>query len=134
MARLVALAGATWIGISGALGGADDGKAAAMLSFSEKDDGRTAEVRVGETVEVTLVENATTGYRWAVDHLDTAIVRQLSAESRNTAKAIGAPGTTVFTFEAVKEGTGEIALKYWRSWEGDASVTNRFRVRLGVQP
>jgi inhibitor of cysteine peptidase len=63
LARMVALAGATWIGVSGALGGADAGKAAAMLSFSENDDGRTAEVRVGETVEVTLPENASTGYR-----------------------------------------------------------------------
>jgi len=114
LARLVALAGATWIGASAALGGAGDGKADAMLSFSENDDGRTAEVRVGETVEVTLPENASTGYRWAVDRLDAAIVRQLSAESRNTAKAIGAPGTIVFTFEAVKAGTGEIALKYRR--------------------
>jgi len=106
---VVALAGATWIGASGAFGVADAGKAAAMLSFSENDDGRTAEVRVGETVEVTLAENASTGYRWTVDRLDAGVVRQLSAESHNAAKAIGAPGTIVFTFEAVKAGTGEIA-------------------------
>jgi inhibitor of cysteine peptidase len=132
--RMVALAGATWIGASGAFCGADAGKAAAMLTFSENDDGRTAEVRVGETVAVTLAENASTGYRWTVDRLDADFVRQLSAESRNPAKPIGAPGTIVFTFEAVKAGTGEIAFKYWRSWEGDTSVTKRFRVRLSVQP
>jgi inhibitor of cysteine peptidase len=133
LARMVALAGATWIGASDAFGGAGAGKAAAMLSFSETDDGRTAEIRVGETVQVTLPENASTGYRWTVDRLDADIVRQLSAESHNAAKAIGAPGTIVFTFEAVKAGTGEIALKYWRSWEGDASIAKRFRIRLSVQ-
>ena len=104
-----------------------------MLSFSETDDGRTAEVRVGETVQVTLPENASTGYRWTVDRLDADIVRQLSAEFYNAAKAIGAPGTIVFAFEAVKAGTGEIALKYSRPWEGDASIAKRFRVRLSVQ-
>ena len=104
-----------------------------MLSFSENDDGRTAEVRVGETIEVTLPENASTGYLWTVDRLDAGVVRQLSAESHNPAKAIGAPGAIVFSFEAIKAGTGEIALKYWRSWEGDASVAKRFGVRLRVQ-
>jgi inhibitor of cysteine peptidase len=130
---MVALAGITWIGVSGAGGGAGAGKAAAMLSFSENEDGRTAQVRVGETIEVTLPENASTGYSWTVDRLDADIVQQHSAESRNPAKAIGASGTIVFTFEAVKAGTGEIALKYWRSWEGDASVSKRFRIRLSVQ-
>ena len=114
------------------MGGAG-GKVAAMISLSENDDGRTAEARVGETIEVTLSENASTGYRWAVDRLDAGVVRQLSAESHNAAKAIGAPGTIVFIFKAVKAGTGEIALKYWRSWDGDASVAKRFRVRLSVQ-
>ena len=104
-----------------------------MLSLSENEDGRTAQVRVGETIEVTLPENASTGYSWTVDRLDADIVQQHSAESRNPAKAIGAPGTILFTFEAVKAGTGEIALKYWRSWEGDASVSKRFRIRLSVQ-
>jgi hypothetical protein len=29
-----------------------------------------------------------------------------------------------------KAGTGEIVLKHWRHWEGDQSVTARFRIRL----
>jgi len=37
-----------------------------------------------------------------------------------------------FTFRAKK--SGEIALKNWRHWEGDSSVTNRFRVRLRIEP
>jgi predicted secreted protein len=36
----------------------------AMQLLVEADDGRTVDVRQGETVRVTLQENATTGYRW----------------------------------------------------------------------
>ena len=40
-----------------------------MLSLVEKDSGRTIDIRSGETVQITLPENATTGYRWAIDAL-----------------------------------------------------------------
>jgi inhibitor of cysteine peptidase len=131
---MAALAGGAWVCVPVVLGVAEAGKAATMISLGEKDDGRTVEVHAGDTVEVSLPENASAGYRWAVDRLDADAVRQLSATPHNSAKAIGAPGTIAFTFEATKAGTAEIALKSWRSWEGDASVVRRFQVRLSVKP
>ena len=47
--------------------------------------------------------------------------------------AVGSGGEIAFNFKARKAGTGEIALKHWRHWEGDRSVIARFRVRLNVQ-
>jgi hypothetical protein len=29
--------------------------------------------------------------------------------------------------------SGEVTLKYWRHFEGDKSITNRFRLRLHTQ-
>jgi inhibitor of cysteine peptidase len=105
-----------------------------MLSLVETDNDRTVDIRVGETVRVTLPENATTGYRWAVDRYDEECIEAPTTEPHYPAKAIGSGGEVAFTFQGKKVGTGEIVLKYWRHWEGDSSITTRFRLRLHVRP
>ena len=42
-------------------------KARVMQSLTDADNERTVDLRVGESVRLTLPENATTGYRWAID-------------------------------------------------------------------
>ncbi len=135
LAGMIALAGA-WLAVApAALSGAEAERAAnRMLSLVETDNGRTIDVRLGETVQITLPENATTGFRWAIDHYDQDSFEALATEPRNAAKAVGGGGEVVFSFKAKKIGSGEIELKHWRQWEGDASVTARFRVQLHVQP
>jgi inhibitor of cysteine peptidase len=105
-----------------------------MVSLVEKDSGRTINIRPGETVQITLPENASTGYRWAIDHYDEDSVEAVATEPHYAGKAVGSGGQVAFTFRAKKTGPGEINLKNWRQWEGDSSVTSRFHVRLNVQP
>ena len=104
-----------------------------MLLIAEKDNERTVNVRLGEQVRIQLPENATTGYRWAVDRYDEEFIEAIAAESRYTLNAVGSGGEVEFIFQGKKPGSGEISLKYWRHWEGDASITNRFHLRLNVQ-
>jgi inhibitor of cysteine peptidase len=104
-----------------------------MTTISQADNDRTVAVDVGDTVRVNLPENATTGYRWAIDHCDREMIEPLSAQAEYTSGTVGSGGDAMFEFRAKKAGTTEIALKYWRHWEGDASVANRFRVRLQVR-
>jgi len=105
-----------------------------MLLLVETDNDRTVDIRLGETVRLTLPENATTGYRWAIERYDEEFIEALATEPRYTAKAIGSGGEVAFIFQGKKIGTGEIVLKHWRHWEGGSSVTTRFRLRLRVQP
>jgi inhibitor of cysteine peptidase len=104
-----------------------------MLSLLEADNDRTVDVRVGDVIRITLPENATTGYRWTIDRHDEDIIEALGSEPRYPDNAVGAGGEIAFNFKARKAGTGEIALRHWRHWEGDRSVIGRFRVRLNVQ-
>jgi inhibitor of cysteine peptidase len=105
-----------------------------MLLLVETDNGRTVDVRQGETVRVSLPENATTGYRWAIDRFDEEFIEALATEAHYAAGAIGSGGEVAFIFQGKKIGTGEIVMKHWRHWEGDSSVTTRFRILLHVQP
>ena len=105
-----------------------------MLLLVETDNDRTVDIRLGETARVTLPENATTGYRWVIDHYDKEFIQALATEPSYTEKAVGSGGEVAFIFQGKKIGTGEILLKHWRHWEGDSSVIARFRIRLHVQP
>jgi inhibitor of cysteine peptidase len=105
-----------------------------MLSLVETDNDRTVDVRLGDVVQVTLPENATAGYRWAIDRYDEDVIEAVGNEPRYRSEAVGSGGEVAFTFKPRKAGTGEIALKHWRHFEGDRSVIARFRVRLNVKP
>ncbi len=104
------------------------------MLLTETDNDRTVDIHPGDTVRITLPENATTGYRWAIDRYDEDFIEALGSEPRYTEKAIGSGGEVAFIFRGKKTGLGEIVLKHGRHWEGDASVTRRFRIRFHVQP
>src|SRR4051812_49320584 len=104
-----------------------------MASLTEADNDRTLELTVGETVRISLPENATSGHRWALDRVDD-FIEATGEDSHHAAGAVGSGGEVAFTFRPKKSGSGEIVLKYWRHFEGDASVQKRFRVRLDVRP
>ncbi|MBM3530743.1 MAG: protease inhibitor I42 family protein [Alphaproteobacteria bacterium] len=102
------------------------------MMLTQSDNNRSVGIRVGETVDVSLPENATTGYRWAIERYDDGILEALPASPHYAAPAVGSGGDVKFAFRGKAPGAGEIALKHWRHWEGDASVTERFRVSVTV--
>ena len=104
-----------------------------MLSLTEADNGRTVELRAGDTLRISLPENASGGYRWAVDRVDGEFIKAAGSQPHYSSDAVGSGGLMTFTFEAKKAGSGEIALKNWRDFEGDASVQRRFRLRVDVK-
>lgn len=105
-----------------------------MMVIVDKDNGRTVALPLGSSVKIVLPENATTGYRWTVDRYDDALIEEVSTESHYASNALGSGGNVSFVFRVRKAGSGKIALKEWRSWEGDASVANRFCVTLHIAP
>lgn len=105
-----------------------------VLVLTRDDDQRTAEVRVGEQIRVSLLEKHGTGYVWAIDETDR---QRLALDSTGfeepTEGFIGARGMRTFTFTARQPGEVVLKLKHWRIWEGEGSVTERFVVTLRIQ-
>jgi inhibitor of cysteine peptidase len=106
-----------------------------IITLTEGDHGRTVSVRRGDVVEVSLPENPTTGFRWAVEEPESAAVSLLSAAlSPPPANAgLGHGGVRVFRFAAGSAGNVQLRLKRWREWEGDGSIAARFEVTLNVR-
>jgi len=102
------------------------------VTLTASDNGRTVDVREGETLVLRLHENASTGYRWAFDGLDRTCLDVQDGEYVGQAGAPGSGGQAQWTLVPSKRGIVEIRLRLWRHWEGERSVRERFAVTLKI--
>ena len=106
----------------------------ATITLTRAEHGKSIEAQVGDLITVSLDENPTTGFRWAIDKSDDDIVTLSSSEyAAVSGSRVGRGGQRVMTFKARQAGAAAIQLKLWREWEGNQSVTQRFAVKLLVR-
>ena len=107
-----------------------DGK---TVLLSKQDSGKQIDVKVGEVVQVELEAMGTAGYQWFVESLDQEILRLVSEETKVLHPGrLGAPVLMIWKFEMIKEGTTEIKMNHYRSWEGKEQSTDHFEVRIKI--
>ena len=91
-------------------------------------------VHVGETFEVILKENPTTGYIWEIFESELkkggllGVVRPRKhryEQDENRRGAVGVGGVRIFTFEVVAPGKGDINFIHGRPWEVNAMVDRK---------
>ena len=102
-------------------------------TIGASDAGKTISLTVGDTLEMTLEGNPTTGFNWAADSLDTSILKQVGDPAFTpSSTAIGAGGQVVLNFEAVGSGGTTLHLIYHRSWETGVAPEKTFDVTVQV--
>jgi inhibitor of cysteine peptidase len=128
--KIALIAGLSALLLAGCSTNGDDDEG---IVVTGDDNGTSVEVNQGDHVRIELDSNPTTGYEWAVDSTDeTILVYEGSSYESKNGDRVGQGGTQTFTFQAADPGKAEIHLKYWRSWEGDSSVIERFDVTITV--
>ena len=115
--------------------GANRNRVESMKTFVKTDSGTTCELTAGESFEVRLAENPTTGYTWAVVKIPESLL-QIETESFETEAAdpriVGRGGTKIFVFKTLQPGSGELDLRLRRPWEKDVFIGSfilNFRVQ-----
>jgi len=110
--------GAVAIVACGGNGEADGSGSGATLRVSPEPGGTTTvEVRVGDTVVVSLDANATTGYEWSFTGGDTfTIASSEYVPDPNPSGLAGKGGSQVVTLEVTKAGTSDLTGVYAQSW------------------
>jgi inhibitor of cysteine peptidase len=104
-----------------------------FTNLTAADNGKTFDMHVGDDVVMRLPENATTGYRWAVDSADENLVEVKEAEYVPPApSAIGIGGEAHWIVHAKTAGVTQVKLKRWRHWEGESSVVERYEITLRI--
>jgi predicted secreted protein len=109
-----------------------DGK---IVVLNKQDSGKQIDVKTGEVVQVELEAIGTAGYQWFVESLDQEILRLISEGTKVLhSESLGSPVLMVWKFEVIKEGSTEIKMNHYRSWEGKEHSTDHFEVKINVHP
>jgi len=102
-------------------------------TIGESDAGKTVTLTVGDTLEVTLEGNPSTGFTWEAASLDTSILKQVGEPAFTPVSTlVGASGQVTLRFEAVGSGETTLHLIYHRSWETGVAPTRTFAVTVQV--
>jgi inhibitor of cysteine peptidase len=119
--------------------GGQSNTAAGTVKLTEADNGQPISVKVGDTVEVTLAGNPTTGYSWTSSMSDTdkAVLQQqgepVYVQQSTDPSVVGAGGTFTFAFKAVAAGQPTIKLDYARPFETGVAPIQTFSAPVTVK-
>ncbi len=102
--------------------------------ITDADKGSEIHLKGGDTLEVRLKANPSTGYMWYLLKESTPVLRLAhQTETEATESGVGRPVVQVFTFEPRGAGDGVLLLHYVRSWEKPDPNDERFTVRVVVE-
>ena len=103
------------------------------LTLTEKDNGSTVNVSVGQYLEIILASNISTGYSWNVVSIDPALLSQEGeGKYKREVERIGGGGHTTFRFKAIEKGEASLTLAYYRIWEKSQPYEKTFTVTVSI--
>lgn len=104
------------------------------ISITAGDAGKTVTMNMGQTLDVTLDGNVTTGYNWIMQSMDPAILKQVGDPLYTPeSNQMGAPGKIGLTFQPVKTGQANMVLNYMRPLEKNTGPSKTFQVTIVVK-
>lgn len=103
-----------------------------MQSIDETFNGRETKIQVGETLQIALDENRTTGFRWKVRSAGEPACRLTEDRFEPPGKLPGGAGVHHWRFQATQPGDGTIELDYVRPWDEDAAPARSFTLLVHV--
>jgi inhibitor of cysteine peptidase len=116
--------------------------------YKEEDAEKGVEAGLGTEFAIALESNPTTGYTWRLASYDQDVLYLVSqeyeqakkegeGEGKEEGQLVGAGGTELITFRAIKEGETEVELEYLRPWEtgvpAEKTVTFKVEVKKEVK-
>ncbi len=107
---------------------------AATRTAKDADIGATIRLKIGDTLEVRLQSNPSTGYSWSLDPHSTPIV-EFAGQSQAKAKApgVGRSALQVLRFKAAGRGEGALLLRYARSWEEPSPDDRKYDLLIVIR-
>lgn len=108
--------------------------AGVQVKLSGEDTASTIDIVVGDTLEIVLKGNPTTGYMWEVASVDTTVLSQVcEPEFRPKSDARGSGGKMIMRFKAVSAGHTLLKLIYHRPFEKNKPPVRVFSVTVIVK-
>lgn len=108
---------------------------APVHNAGEEQNGSRITLSMGDTLQVALDGNPTTGYAWeVVENNPSLLAPQGEADFRaDTPVLVGSGGTFFFSFKAIARGTTPLKLIYRRPFEKDVPPIREYRLTIQVE-
>lgn len=107
------------------------------VSVEEKQLGKCPmELRSGQSLNITLPSNPTTGFRWVVTDAAPGVLRSLGPEVYVTpedAGLVGAGGQSTWRYQAYQPGQGRLQMQYQQPWEVDVAPAKTIDCQIEVR-
>ena len=112
------------------------------VMVDESFNGKEVKTAPGDSIQVTLKSNRTTGFSWQLVSIsDPAVLEKVSDryETPQAASPAGAPpmvgagGQEVWTFKSLQKGRSQISMEYSRPWEGGEKGAQKFDLTVVVE-
>jgi inhibitor of cysteine peptidase len=106
--------------------------------ITDADKGGEVHLKVGDTLELRLKSNPTTGYMWFLKKESTALLKlarqtSVDAEAQPTEQVVGRPGLQIFFFEPRRPGDGRLLLHHVRSWDPPSPDEEQFEIHVVIE-
>ena len=105
----------------------------ARVQVDQSSNNKEVNLAAGQTLEIALAENPTTGFRWELKAAGGPACAARGDTLDAPAAGVGKSSTRRWRFEAVGKGTGTIELVYRRAWEQDKPPAETFRLTVRVE-
>ncbi|MFY9853602.1 MAG: protease inhibitor I42 family protein [Terracidiphilus sp.] len=107
---------------------------AATKAVTDADKGGVVRLRLGDTLEVSLKSNPSTGFMWYVEKESTLLLKLAhQTQTDVTEPGEGRPVFQVFRFEPKHGGGGVLRMHYVRSWEKPTPDDEQFDIRVVIE-
>lgn len=108
---------------------------AAKISKTESAHQHNVKMKAGDTLEIALEGNPTTGYVWERVEGDNVILSPQGDYKYIPAKPllVGSGGKFVFTFQGVAKGKTKLRIIYHRTFEKNVAPSKLFEVTVIVE-
>ena len=111
---------------------------AADVYLTELDsDRRSLSLKIGDTLQVTLPSNPTTGYTWTDDWSCKGILKRRGEKQYQPFKRekhlVGSGGVEIFKYRVIGRGTTTLSFSYVRPWERAVSPMGMATWKITVE-
>ncbi len=102
------------------------------MQITQDDEGKDFELQQGDTLDLTLAGNPTTGFRWWLESGGEPACESVSESFDAGAGTVGSSGVYRWVFRAAGPGQGRIKLVYGRRRQ-DSPPARAFEVSVNVK-
>jgi len=107
---------------------------AATVVLTDADKGGAVPLKAGDTLELRLYSNPSTGFMWYVEKESTPLLKLVrQSQTEPTQSGVGRPIFQIFLFEANRSGEGVLRLHYVRSWEKPKPDERKFDLHVSIE-